>query len=214
MEKLIALTFDDGPNTEITPQVLDILADNGVTASFFLIADSVNPASARVARRAWEMGCEINNHSKTHCPMDRMTPEQIRSEIACCTEKIAEITGEAPRFFRPPYIAVSPALFDAVDLAFICGNGCEDWVPTVTARQRADRVLADPRDGDIVLLHDMPGNAGTVEALREIIPGLKSRGFRLVTCGQLFREKGVTPRRGRLYSNVLRPHVPFPAAAP
>lgn len=198
----IALTFDDGPNTEITPQVLDILEENGVRASFFLIADAITQESARMARRAFEMGCEINNHSKTHDFMDKMAPETIRAEIRYCTDRIVEITGVAPRFFRPPYIAVNQALYDNVDLTFICGVGCEDWVPEVTAQQRIDRLLSTVKDGDIILLHDMPGNKNTVEALRTVIPAWKERGFAFVTCGELFDLKGVTPKKGKIYSNV------------
>ena len=200
----IALTFDDGPNTTVTPRVLDILEKYGVTASFFLIADRIQPPSARVARRAWEMGCEINNHSLTHRPMGQMAPEEIRREIDACTQRIVEITGQPPRFFRPPFIDVSDGLFQAVDLTFICGVGCQDWVPTVTARQRIDSILSSAKDGDILLLHDMPGNDSTVEAIDTVIPVLKERGFRFVTCGQLFREAGVAPQKGRMYSNVYQ----------
>ena len=204
MYKLIALTFDDGPNTEITPQVLDILAEYGIKASFFLIGASVTPESARIARRAWEMGCEIENHSVSHDHMSGMTPEEIRREIDGCTEKIVEITGEKPRFFRPPYIDVSPVLFDTVDLICICGRGCQDWVPEVPAEERARSLLSTVQDGDIILLHDMPGNTETVKALRTVIPALLAKGFRFVTCGQLFEEKGVVPIPGRLYTNVLQ----------
>ncbi len=200
---LAALTFDDGPNTLITPQVLDILEENGITASFFLIGRNITPESARVARRAWEMGCEINNHSVNHGFMDRMTEEEIRREIDGCTERIVEITGEKPRFFRPPYINVSPTLFDTLDMVCICGRGCQDWVPEVTAEQRTRILLSTVQDGDIILLHDMPGNTATVEALRTVIPALLERGFRFVTCSGLFAEKGVTPIRSCMYSNVL-----------
>ena len=205
MEKLIALTFDDGPNTEITPQVLDILEAYGIAASFFLIAASITPASAKVSRRAWEMGCEIENHSVTHSYMSGMTPKEIRREIDGCSEKVAEITGQKPRFFRPPYIDVSPTLFETVDLTFICGVGCQDWVREVPAEERARSLLSTVKDGDLILLHDMPGNTETVKALRTVIPALLKRGFRFVTCGQLFDQKGVTPLRGRMYSNVLSP---------
>ena len=205
MEKLISLTFDDGPNTEITPQVLDILAEYGITASFFLIGASITPESAKMARRAWEMGCTIENHSVTHSFMSKMTPEEIRREIDGCTEMIVEITGEMPQFFRPPYIDVSPTLFDTVGLPFICGVGCEDWVPQVPAEERAQRLLSTVKDGDLVLLHDMPGNIETVKALRTVIPALLERGFRFTTCRQLFAEKGVAPLCGRMYSNALEP---------
>ena len=201
---VIALTFDDGPNTVITPQVLDILEENGAVGTFFLIAQNITPESAEVVRRAKAMGCDIENHSLTHGFMDRMTTEEIRAEVQACTDRITEITGRAPQFFRPPFIAVNRAMYDNIDLTFICGAGCEDWVPDVSAQERTERVLANAEDGQIVLLHDMQWNVNTVEALKVIIPELKKRGFRFVTCAQLFEEKGVTPRRGWLYSNALQ----------
>ena len=201
---MISLTFDDGPNTTITPKVLDILEGNGVPASFFLIANNIKPECIPVIKRALSLGCEIENHSVTHGFMDKMTPDEIRREVAECSETITGITGRAPRFFRPPFIAVNQTMYDLIPLTFICGVGCEDWVPMVTAQQRIDRVLADAKDGNLVLLHDMWGNENTVEAIRVIIPELKRRGFRFMTCAGIFEEAGVTPQRNRLYSNVYQ----------
>ena len=201
---IIALTFDDGPNTEITPQVLDTLEENGAVGTCFLIAQNITPESAEMVRRAKAMGCGIENHSLTHGFMNQMTVEQIRAEVQACTDRIVEITGEAPKFFRPPFIAVSQEMYDNIDLTFICGAGCEDWVPTVSTQERIDRVLANAEDGQIVLLHDMMWNQNTADALKVIIPELKKRGFRFVTCAQLFEEKGVTPKKGWLYSNALQ----------
>ena len=201
---IIALTFDDGPNTVITPQVLDTLEENGAVATFFLIARNITPESAGVVRRAKAMGCDIENHSLTHSFMNQMTEEEIRAEVQTCTDRITEITGTAPSFFRPPFIAVSQAMYDVIDLTFICGVGCEDWVPDVSAQERTRRVLANAEDGQIVLLHDMEWNRNTADALKVIVPELKKRGFRFVTCAQLFEEKGVIPQRGWLYSNALQ----------
>ena len=201
---VIALTIDDGPNTVITPQVLDILEENNAVGTFFLIAQNITPESAEVARRAKAMGCDIENHSLTHPHMNLMNAGQILEEVQTCTEKIVELTGEAPRFFRPPFIDVSPEMYDLIDLTFICGVGCEDWIPETTVQQRIDRVLAAAEDGQIVLLHDMEWNQNTADALKVILPELKKRGFRFVTVRQLFREKNVTPQRGWLYSNVLQ----------
>ena len=201
---VIALTFDDGPNTVITPQVLDILEKEGIVASFFLIAQNINPESAEMVRRARAMGCDIENHTVTHPFMDKLSVEEILEEVKTCTEKIVEITGEAPEFFRPPFIAVNQAMYDNIDLTFICGMGCEDWVPAVTAQERIDRVLANAADGQIVLLHDMEWNVNTVEALKTIVPELKKRGYEFATVSQIFKMKNVTPKRGWLYSNVLQ----------
>ena len=150
------------------------------------------------------MGCDIENHTVTHPFMDKLSLEEIRKEVDTCTEKIVAITGEEPKFFRPPFIAVSKEMYDNIDMTFICGAGCEDWVPTVTAEQRAERVLANAEDGQIVLLHDMQWNQFTVDALKTIIPELKKRGYEFVTVTQLFERKNVTPQRGWLYSNALQ----------
>ena len=201
---VIALTFDDGPNTVITPQVLDILEKEGIVGTFFLIAQNITPESAEMVRRAVSLGCEIENHSVTHPFMDKLSVEEIREEVQTCTDRIVEITGRVPQFFRPPCIAVSQAMYDNIDLTFICGMGCEDWVPTVTTQERIDRVLANAADGQIVLLHDMEWNVNTVEALKTIVPELKKRGYEFATVSQIFKMKNVTPKRGWLYSNVLQ----------
>ena len=203
-QPMIALTFDDGPNTVITPLVLDILKEYDAVGTFFLIAQNITPESAEIVRRAVAQGCDIENHSLTHGFMDKMTAEEIRAEVKACTEQIVAITGREPQFFRPPFIAVNQTMYDNIAYTFICGAGCEDWVPTVSAKERAERVLANAEDGQIVLLHDMQWNVNTVEALKTIVPELKKRGYRFVTCAQLFAEAGVTPVHGRLYSNVFQ----------
>ena len=200
----IALTFDDGPNTSITPQVLDILEEQGIVGTFFLIAGNITPESAEMVRRAQRMGCDIENHSVTHGFMDKMTAGQIRKEVAECSAKISGITGREPVFFRPPFIALNQTMFDNIGLTFICGSGCEDWVPEVSAEERARRTLANAKDGEIILLHDMERNTNTVEALKTIIPELKARGFTFHTVADIFRTCGVTPIRNRLYSNVFQ----------
>ena len=200
----IALTFDDGPNTTTTSHVLDLLEREGIAGTFFLIADNITPDSVKSVHRALAMGCDIENHSVTHSPMSQMMPEQIRQEVGECTRRIMEITGKEPSFFRPPFIAVSQPLFDHVDLTFICGSGCEDWVPTVSAEERARRTLENAKDGEIILLHDTEGNENTVEALKTIIPALKKRGFTFHTVAGLFKECGITPVRNRLYSNAFQ----------
>ena len=103
-----------------------------------------------------------------------------------------------------PRIAVSQTLFDTVPLFFICGFGCEDWVPTVSAEERARRVLSGARDGELFLLHDSLNNVNTVEALKTVLPALKAQGYTFHTVSGLFRACGVAPVPGRLYSNVFQ----------
>ena len=96
----IALSFDDGPNTVTTPQVLDILEQEGIRASFFLIADNINPESAKQALRARAMGCDLENHSRTHGHMSVMTAEQIRAMAASCEEKTQGPNGAVKPLYK------------------------------------------------------------------------------------------------------------------
>ena len=198
-EKLIALTFDDGPNLTTTNDILDKLEKYGVTATFFVVGDNIG-AGAAAMKRAFDMGCEIQNHSKTHSDMTKLSGEEIRAEIEFTDRKIFEITGAHSSFFRPPYIAVNETMFDSVGLPFIAGIGANDWEPEVTADERADRILAKARDGAVILLHDSEGNDPTVEALDRIIPGLTEQGYEFVTVSALFAGKGKIPEKGIVYT--------------
>lgn len=191
-KKLVALTFDDGPNMTTTNEVLDILEKYGVKASFFLIGVNINDDSAKAVKRAYDMGCDIGNHSKTHSNMTELTDEEIVDEIKYVDDRIYEITGEYPKYFRPPYIAVNNKMFDLIDETFINGFGVTDYDDRVTTEIRHMRVMKQVKDGAIILLHDAQGNSQTVEALDLIIPDLISEGYELVTLTELFKRKGVT----------------------
>ena len=202
--KLIALTFDDGPNTTTTNDVLDVLAQYNAKASFFLIGSNISEESAVSVKRAYDMGMEIDNHSKTHSNMSKMSAEEIQEEIAYVDEKVKEITGEPTKFFRPPFIDVSDSLYDAIDLPFICGIDCQDYMENVTAQERADYILNGAKDGVIVLLHDAAGNQQTVEALKIVMPQLVEQGYEFVTLTELFERQGEVPKDHILYSNVAK----------
>lgn len=201
-KKLVALTFDDGPTIGITDQVLDVLQENEVVASFFLIGQQITDETRYLVKRAHDMGCSVENHSKTHQSMPKLSSQEILDEIQYTTDLIKEITGEEPEFFRPPYIDYDQKMYDLIDLIFICGYGCEDWEPSVTTQERIERVLHDANPGFIILLHDMVGNTNTVEAIKTIIPELKKQGYEFVTIRELFRKSGVKPQRNVIYMGV------------
>lgn len=191
VEKLAALTFDDGPSAGTTMEVLSVLEEFHEVGTFFLIGQNINEQTEKSVKRALELGCEIENHSWSHSAMPELSAEQMREEVVRTTQEIVRLTGREPIFFRPPYIAVSDEMYRQIPLTFIAGVGCEDWDDSVSAKERADRIQENVRDGAVILLHDMEGNHQTVEALRLIIPQLRKMGYRFVTLEQLFREKGV-----------------------
>lgn len=202
--KLIALTFDDGPNTTTTNDVLDVLEEYNAKASFFLIGNNINDESAKSVKRAYDMGCEIDNHSKSHPNMGSMQPEEIKAEVEFVNEKVYEITGEYPKFFRPPFIDTSAAMYENIDMPFICGIDCQDYMENVTAEQRADYIMNGAKDGVIVLLHDAAGNSQTVDALKIVMPQLIEQGYEFVTLTELFERQGETPKEDMIYTYVAK----------
>ena len=205
--KYIALTFDDGPNATTTNDVIDKLEKYDIVASFFLIGNNINDESAKAVKRAYDLGCEIDNHSRTHSNMTELSAEDIRAEFEYTDEKAYEITGEHTKFFRPPYISVHQIMFDNIDVPFIAGIGANDWEDRVTAEMRARMILKQAKDGDIILLHDAEGNSMTVEALDTIIPELQKQGYKFVTVTELFKIKGIEPDMEKVYTNVLQKNM-------
>lgn len=201
-KKLVALTFDDGPNTTTTMQVLDLIEQYGITASFYVVGNNINSESEKSMKRAVKLGCEIENHSRTHSVMTEMTAEEISAEIKYTSDKIEAVVGRKPKFFRPPYIAFNELMYDTIDLTFICGNGAEDYLDEITAEMRYERIMAQVCDGMVILLHDAEGNFRTVDALKLLIPKLLDEGYKFVTTSQLFERSGVIPARRTIYTNV------------
>ena len=113
-----------------------------MTASFFLIENNINDKTALLVKRAHDMGCSIENHSRTHSAMTTLTEQEILYEISYTSDVIERITGDKPQFFRPPYIDYNKKMYDIIDLIFICGYGCEDWIAEVSASERVQRILA------------------------------------------------------------------------
>ena len=200
--KYIALSFDDGPNLTTESKMLDVLAKHKVPATFFVIGNNINEESAANMKRALELGCEIGNHSLTHSMMSQMDEDQVKAEIQATSGMIEKITGQWPKFFRPPYIDVKPEMYDWIDLTFICGKGCDDWVDTVGKEARREGIIANAEPGAIYLLHDFEGNEATVEALDEAIPELKKQGYVFVTVAQLFEILKCAPDGHTMYSVV------------
>ncbi len=212
-EKYIALTFDDGPNTTTTLDIIDKLIKYSVPASFFVVGDNIDSDSEIAMKKAFSAGCEIQNHSKTHSAFPSLSDDKIREELAFTDEKVISAVGVKPGFFRPPYIAVDDRVLALKEHILIAGIGAEDWLDTVDAKMRAERIINNIYPGGIILLHDAKGNYMTADALDIIIPTLKDMGYTFVTISGLFEKCGVTPKHGIVYSNVYQEGIyelPYP----
>lgn len=204
-KKYCSLTFDDGPNLghdTTMNDMLDLLEKYNIKASFFLIGNKINKENEKVIKRAFDMGCDIENHSWTHPDMAKLTREEILDEYNKCDEAIIKITGKKPDFFRPPYISVSNLMHEVIDTPFICGHGCKDWEPEVSADERIKLMKEGTKDGVLYLLHVMEGNTNTLKALETFIPELLSQGYTFVTVPEMFKIKGISTQghSGNLYT--------------
>jgi endo-1,4-beta-xylanase len=205
-DKVVALTFDDGPDTNLTPKVLDKLEKYDVPATFMVIGQKVNSSTSGVINRIISSGCEIGNHSWGYNSMNGMSEWDIKKSVNDTTAAIQKYSNTTPKFFRAPNLATSNTMLNAIDMTFVNGVTCNDWVQSTTAQQRADAIISGARDGAILLMHDVqPLPHPTPEALDIIIPALKKQGYEFVTLSELFKIKGVTLKAS---DNKLYTYVP------
>jgi peptidoglycan/xylan/chitin deacetylase (PgdA/CDA1 family) len=187
----VALTFDDGPDPEYTPRVLDLLAREDVPATFFLVGERAARAPD-VVRAMAAAGHEIGNHTWSHSNLWLCGPRRTDSEIRRAHDLLADLGGRPPRHFRPPWGAVNAAMFGALRRV---AARCVFWSiqpeglrPTGAAAQTA-RVVGRAYPGAIVDLHDAEGTPGApgrlLEALPAMIQGLRERGLGFATVGDL-----------------------------
>jgi peptidoglycan-N-acetylglucosamine deacetylase len=195
----VALTFDDGPS-ESTPELLEILAQYGVPATFFQCG-----ANARrlpdVSRAVLEAGHEIGNHTESHAPLYLRTPGYIYGELAAAQDSIAEATGQRPRYFRAPYgarwfgLRAAQKKLELQGIMWTCIG--LDWrLPT---ERIVSRIVSNLFSGSILCLHDgrhtqaRPNVRPMIEAVREIVPEALERGFEFATISQLLCPKQPHP---------------------
>ena len=221
-EKQVAITFDDGPDPEYTPKILDILKRENATATFFLIGLQTQKFPG-LAQRIYAEGHAIGNHTFTHPDISDVSPWYMKRVELQLTEKLfASKLGVKPLYFRPPYsIDQDPDVADQVrPLELVQSEGYmtigskidpNDW----KKGQSATEIVAEVMDqaersatkgcqtrgpiycGNIILLHDGGGDrAATVQALPAVIEGLRARGFKIVSVEELLGKtrEDVMPR--------------------
>jgi peptidoglycan/xylan/chitin deacetylase (PgdA/CDA1 family) len=183
-DKAIALTIDDGPNPVYTPQVLDVLAEYHVTATFSMIGMHV-AAYPYLARAVAEAGHRIANHTWTHADLAGMPARRVLGELGRASAAIHAATGVHPALFRAPYGAWTPTVIAQCEHM---GMVPVDWSvdPRDWARPGVRRIVNDilgnTRPGSIILEHDGGGNRSqTVAALRVVLPRLLREGYHFQT---------------------------------
>jgi peptidoglycan/xylan/chitin deacetylase (PgdA/CDA1 family) len=195
---VVALTFDDGPNTRTTPQLLDMLEREHVKATFFVVGRAVL-RQPEILQRMSRDGDEIGNHTQSHAHLNfLLTKQAIGGEIDAAQAAITAATGHPARYLRPPFGARDYAAIDAAQrrgLRVVMWTAMlGDEPPTAANAELARQLLDQVHDGAIIVMHDgdqgRPGTGGrTYEwaAARLVIARLKAQGYRFVTISEMDR---------------------------
>ena len=194
-KKMIALTFDDGPNYN-TNKVLDILDKYDVTATFFVLGSKIK-GNEYILKKMKDSGMEIGNHTFSHLLLTKYKEDKIKKEIDDTSNLIFDVTGNYPKLLRPSYGSFNSKIKKMANMPIIIWDiDTLDW-KYHNSKRITNRVVSKVKDGDIILMHDI--YSATANALNNIIPELQSRGYVFVTVSELFYYKGITLEDGKVY---------------
>jgi len=196
--KQVALTFDDGPHPYATLKLLSVLQAYGVKATFFVVGEKAT-LHPDLIRMEVDAGHAVGNHTMHHANLLKIPSEQAAGEISACGRVIRDITGSAPRYFRPP-----GGQYNREILKTAADQGYTTVLWTDVAKDYQmpgdmpieERILSHLGNGGIILLHD--GIYQTADALPRIITRLQREGYQFVTLDAMLRAKDVEKRTDRL----------------
>lgn len=214
--KKLALTFDDGPYSPITEQILDVLEANNARATFFIKGAYIDSGKALI-QRALSMGCEIGNHTMNHEDLEKLSPAERRATVGELNDRMYQLFGYRVHLLRPPYISYGSkgdanredivAMAKEYELAIVNHTrSSHDSHEDYTTQMMIDRILAEKDElgkglnNSILLFHDKYQK--TVEAIKVIIPALQQQGYQLVTVSELLNCSNEGLHYGWIYSKA------------
>jgi len=199
--RLIALTFDDGPHPEYTLKILDILDCYGAKATFFTVG-KMAAKYPELVKEIDRRGNEIGNHTYEHRILTELSKQETLAELERDEQEIASITGKRPEVFRPPSGRYNSGTVEAavsMGLFTVLWTNYSDY-GAMRSSEVISNVMADPKDGDIILLHS--GIDATLLALPTILQQLSGKDFRFVTVSNLIIRNGKENLKPRLIRAV------------
>lgn len=204
-EKKVAITLDGVWGADLTPQLLDLFFEYDITITFFFGGFWLQEYP-QVAQEIFLAGHELGNHSMTHPHLTQLSAQEIREELLATQELLLEITGEKPRYFRPPFGDYNNQV---LEVAAELGYQTIQWsIDSLDWRNPGPdfitcRILDQISPGDIILMHNNAPD--TPAALKELIPALLEEGYDIVPLSQLVWEKDYTIDS---HSGIQRPLIP------
>jgi peptidoglycan/xylan/chitin deacetylase (PgdA/CDA1 family) len=180
------MTFDDGPSEKLTPELLDILAQYHIHATFFVIGKNA-AEHPEILQRAVREGHEIGNHSWSHPAFAKMSDEKVRAELQKTDDTIRAALGGRPVLMRPPYGSITARQKKWINAEFGYRTILWDVDPLDWKRPGpaivTHRIVTETRPGSIILSHDI--HPGTIKAMPATFDQLQAKGFKFVTVSEL-----------------------------
>ncbi len=193
---MVALTYDDGPYSPVTDRILNTLEKYDAKATFFVVGNRVSSYSSSV-KRAYNMGCEIANHTYNHTTLTSASYNTIVNEINKTNTAVYNVTGKYPTIVRAPGGAVNSRVLNTVAYPFVGWDvDTLDW-SSRNASSVVSKIKNNVRNGSIVLMHDL--YSSTASATETIVPWLVDRGYCLVTVSELMEYKNIDFHGGKVY---------------
>lgn len=194
-KKMVALTFDDGPNHN-TSNIIDVLNKYNAKATFFVVGNRIKKRED-ILLKMDKSGMEIGNHTYSHLLLTKYDDDKIRKEIMDTNDLISGVIGKDVRLFRPSYGSVNNRIKRISNMPIIIWDiDTLDW-KSHNSKKITSRVVNKVRDGDIILMHDI--YSATYNAVLNIIPILRDMGYEFVTVDELFYYKGISLENGKVY---------------
>ncbi|MBA2585350.1 MAG: polysaccharide deacetylase family protein [Chthoniobacterales bacterium] len=209
----VAMTFDDGPHTSLTPKLLDLLAAHHMKATFFVVGQNA-AEYPEILKRAVRDGHEIGNHSWSHPNLGKISDDGVRAQLRKTDDAIVAAIGVHPMLMRPPYGSVTPRQKRWIHEEFgykiiIWDVDPLDWKrpgPKVVC----SRILREAKPGSIILAHDI--HPPTIEAMPATFDQLQAKGFKFVTVSELIAMAKPMPTKAS--ASPPAAHVPSLGVSP
>ena len=200
-DKVVALTFDDGPYTPVTMRILDALEPYGAHATFFVVGNRIKNYSECLIR-ATNLGCEIADHTWNHTTLTKISGDAVYSQIWQCADEVYNLTGVCPRVMRPVGGSYNSTVSANVGMPMIIWSvDTNDWKYR-DSNHVINEILNNVKDGDIILMHDLYETTAT--AVETVVPALIEAGYTLVTVSELAEYRGVEMENGKAYFSMRK----------
>lgn len=184
--KRVALTFDDGPHSKYTNEILQTLEKYNSKATFFILGSHAKK-HPNIVKDIAKKGHEIGNHTWSHPDLTKISLKQVKKEYKKTNDLIFTITGQYPTVFRPPYGAKNKEIIESIPIPTILWNlDTLDWKDK-NAKKMLVNIKNDVKDNSIILMHDI--HPSTAEGLEKVLAFLQKEGYQFVTVSELIQNK-------------------------